>query len=463
MFAAWASSFVRIPRGVWRSAARFGAGVALLLAIGVGGVFGVTYWLTTRALFNSIDSAVAEQLELLSERPPDMLPFMITSRLRHQPAVLTQVALFAADGSLIVGDIERIPAGLRFDARPRIFSVPAAEGGMVRLDVAARTLVGGRHLVVARDVEDLLVFRATLIRILMVSLAACAGLGMAAGTAYAVRGQARLRRLSAAAERIMLGALDERLEVRRRPDAMDELCIVVNRILDRLERLVEAWKNAGENIAHDLRTPLTALRAQLERLRDGERLEERDQLTVNGSLRAIDSIRALTTRLLRIAEIEHHGRTRAFAEVDVAELLREIGDDFTPLAEDAGIALSVEAPVKTVIRGDRELLAEALINLTENAIKYAGSGRHIVLKVQRSDERIIIAVADDGPGIAPTDREQVFRRFYRGRAAQGVAGSGLGLALVASIAGHHGFELRLRDNAPGCRVELVCTLREAAE
>ncbi len=462
MYGAWASSFVRIPRGVWRSAARFGAGVALLLAVGVGAVFGVTYWLTTRALFRSIDSAVTEQLELLSERPPEILPFMIISRLQHQPAVLTQVGLFAADGSPIVGNIAHMPLGVRFDSRPRILSVPTAEGGMVRLDVAARTLAGGRHLVVARDVEDLLVFRGTLMRILLVSLAACVGLGMAAGTAYAVRGQARLRRLSVAAERIMLGALGERLEVRRRPDAMDELCIVVNRILDRLERLVEAWKNAGENIAHDLRTPLTALRAQLERLRDGGRLEERDLVIVTGSLRAIDSIRALTTRLLRIAEIEHDRRQRAFADVDAAELLHEIGGDFTPLAEDAGIALRVETDGPAVIRADRELLAEAVINLTENAIKYAGRDRHVVLQAKRSNGRLVLAVSDDGPGIAPADREQVFRRFYRARSAQGVPGSGLGLALVASIAGHHGFELRLRDNKPGCRVELVCAVREEA-
>ena len=461
MFAAWASSFVRIPKGVWRSAARFGAGVALLLAIGVGAVFGVTYWLASRALFRSIDGAVVEQLELLSERPPEMLPFMITSRLHHRPAVLTQVSLFSADGSLIVGDLSYIPRGVRFDSKPRILAMPTADGGVLRLDVAARTVVGGRHLVVARDVERLVVFRETLMRILVAALAASAGLGMVAGTLYALRGQARLRRLGAAAERIMLGALDERLEVQRRPDATDELCIMVNRILDRLERLVGAWKNAGENIAHELRTPLTALRVQLERLREGGRLEERDRLTVVRSLRAIDGIRTLTSRLLRIAEIEHHGRARDFAEVDVAALLHEIGSDFTPLAEKAGITLGVQAGGPVVIRADRELLAEAVINLTENAIKYAGRGRHVVLRAQRSGGRIVLAVADDGPGIAPADREQVFHRFYRGRAAQGTPGSGLGLALVASIATHHGFELRLADNAPGCRVELICPIREA--
>ena len=462
MFAASVSSSVRIPRGVWRSAARFGGGVALLLAIGIGAVFGVTYWLSTRAVFRSVNVAVTEQLVLLSERPPELLPFMIMSRLRHQPAVVTRVGLFSADGSLIVGNIERVPAGVRFDSRPRILRTPTAEGGVVRLDVAARVLADGRRLVVARNVEDLLVFRAALMRILLVSLAACVGLGMAAGTAYALRGQARLRRLGATAEHIMLGALGERLEVRRRPDAMDELCIVVNRILDRLERLVAAWKNAGENVAHDLRTPLTALRAQLERLRDGGRLEERDLQIVIGSLRAIDSIRALTTRLLRIAEIEHDGRRQAFADVDAAALLREIGGDFAPLAEDAGIALRVETEGPVVIQADRELLAEAVINLTENAIKYAGAGRTVVLETRRSRGRAVLAVADDGPGIAPADREQVFRRFYRARTAHGVPGSGLGLSLVASIAGHHGFEVHLRDNGPGCRVELVCKLREAA-
>ena len=453
---------MRIPRGVWRSAGRFGAGVALLLAIGIGAVFGVTYWLTTRALFRSIDLAVTEQLELLSERPQALLPFMITSRLQHQPAVLTQVALFRPDGQFIVGDIERIPAGALFDSRPRILRVPTAEGGMVRLDVAARTLVNGRHLVVARDVEELLLFRATLIRILLVSLVACVALGMAAGTLYALRGQARLRSLGAAAERIMLGALDERLAVGPRPDAMGELCIVVNRILDRLERLVAAWKNAGENIAHDLRTPLTGLRAQLERLRDSGTLAERDQRTVIRSLRAIDSIQALTTRLLRIAEIEHDGRRQALGDVDAEALMREVAGDFRPLAEDAGVALSIETDGPALVRGDRELLAEAVINLTENAIKYAGRGHHVVLISNRSPGRVVLAVADDGPGIAPADREQVFRRFYRARTAQAVPGSGLGLALVASIAGHHGFEVHLCDGTPGCRIELICPAREAA-
>ncbi len=431
-------------------------GLSVLLSVPIASVFAAAYWLGSTALFNTIDRSILEQLQLLSERPPEMLVFMISSRMKHEPAVITHVGLFDTEQHPIVGDITTVPPGIRIDGSINVLETPreADEGANV-LHLAGRQLKDGRLLLVAQDVASALSVQATLRWTLIGGLLAAVMISFGFGIVFGVRADLRLRRLNSVAERIAGGSIQERLPVRGQGDELDALCVMVNRVLDRLEELVIAWKNVGEDVAHDLRTPLTAVRMRLERARQEGLLDERASAVIDRAIAGIDQVLSIVTALLRIAEIDNRYR-QEFRPFDLAKVLAETAENFMPLAEEAGVELSLRAKDPTVIVGDRALLTEAIFNLVDNAIKFAGRGHHVMLELHGSPQHPTIAVSDDGPGIPAEDRPRVFRRFYRRDASRSTAGSGLGLSLVAAVARLHGFKIRLSDNEPGSRFELDC-------
>ena len=457
---------MRLPEVVRRSGFRWGAATAAILALGTVVMFGLVYWLGTHALFRTADKAVLEQLYLLSARPPDLLPFMITSRLhdrRDDPHVITRVGLFAADGRPIVGNIRSIPPKMPLDAKVRTIAlrVGPAEGEEYEC-AAGRILPDGRILIVARNVEDLLAMRSGILLALALALVPTILLSLAGGAIAGARTQRRLSEMRLRAERIIAGHLDERLAARIPGDELDQLSEIVNRILDRLEELVHALKGVGEDIAHDLRTPLTSIRARLERGRDAA--ANRDELlpVIDKSIAGIDQALSVVTALLRIAEIEHSQRCAGFAPFDLSEIVRDAAEAYAPLAEDKDIALICDAPERVDICGDRDLMLELVLNLLDNAVKFTPPGGVIRASLTGTAEQPLICVADNGPGIPDNEIELVFRRFYRSDRSRSSRGTGLGLSLVAAVARLHGFALTLRDNSPGCRVELQCSMTKAA-
>jgi PAS domain S-box-containing protein len=222
-----------------------------------------------------------------------------------------------------------------------------------------------------------------------------------------------------------------------------------------LEEALQEAKVVGDNIAHDLRTPLTRVRIRLERGRERAATPEEFRAVADQAIAGLDQSLTTITALLRITEIEHSRRREGFSEVQLAALLREAGDLYDPIAENKGITLRVEAPDGAVVRGDRDLLFEAVANLVDNALKFTPEGGSVELALLHQEGETVLRVSDTGPGISEAEREAVTQRFYRSDKSRNTKGLGLGLSMVAAIIKLHSFRFRISPG-PGCTVEIAC-------
>jgi signal transduction histidine kinase len=235
----------------------------------------------------------------------------------------------------------------------------------------------------------------------------------------------------------------------------DQISTSVNGMLGDIESLVREIAAVGDNIAHDLRTPLTRMRMRLERGRANAGSLPELRAVVDQALGGLDQSLAIITALLRIAEIEHNRRLDGFSQVPLGPLVREVGDLYDPVAEDKGVALRVNSTDEVTVHGDRDLLFEAVANLVDNAIKFTPKDGSVTLTLLRRKDGTVIQVRDTGPGISEIERESVTKRFYRSDKSRGTEGLGLGLSLVAAIVKLHGFQLAITAG-PGCTVEICC-------
>jgi PAS domain S-box-containing protein len=222
-----------------------------------------------------------------------------------------------------------------------------------------------------------------------------------------------------------------------------------------LEEALQEAKVVGDNIAHDLRTPLTRVRIRLERGREHATTLEELRAVADQAIVGLDQSLTTITALLRITEIEHSRRREGFSEVDLAPLIREVGDLYDPIAENKGIFLQVEASDEAAVRGDRDLLFEAVANLVDNAVKFTPEAGRVELVLLHQEGETVIRVTDTGPGIPEIDREAVTQRFYRSDKSRNIKGLGLGLSMVAAIVKLHSFHLRI-SAGPCCTTEIAC-------
>ena len=222
-----------------------------------------------------------------------------------------------------------------------------------------------------------------------------------------------------------------------------------------LEEALQEAKVVGDNIAHDLRTPLTRVRLRLERGREHASNLEELRAVADQAMTGLDQALTTITALLRITEIEHSRRHEAFSEVQLAPLLREAGDLYEPIAENKRVTLQVEAPDGATVRGDRDLLFEAVTNLVDNAVKFTPEGGRVELALLHQEGETVIRVNDSGSGIPEIEREAVTQRFYRSDRNRNIKGLGLGLSMVAAIVKLHGFRFTIAGG-PGCTVEIAC-------
>jgi signal transduction histidine kinase len=222
-----------------------------------------------------------------------------------------------------------------------------------------------------------------------------------------------------------------------------------------LEEALQEAKVVGDNIAHDLRTPLTRVRIRLERGREHASTLEEFRAVADQAIAGLDQLLTTITALLRITEIEHSRRRERFGEVQLAPLIREAGDLYGPIAEDKGVTLWAEAPDGATVQGDRDLLFEAVVNLVDNAVKFTPEGGRVELVLLRKEGETVIRVIDTGPGIPEIEREAVTQRFYRSDKSRNTKGLGLGLSMVAAIIKLHDFRFRI-SAGPGCTAEIAC-------
>lgn len=322
--------------------------------------------------------------------------------------------------------------------------------------------LGGFHLLVGRDLEE----RQRLFNILSNagrwSFALVVVLGLAGGFFVSRRVLSRIDAMTATAQSIMAGDLAGRLPVAGTGDELDRLADHVNAMLDRIVALMRGLTEVSDNIAHDLKTPLTRLRNRCEQAlrHKGDIVDYRAVLEAtidesDGLIRTFDA-------LLMIARAESGHARDNMTEFDAAETARDVAELYEPLADENGLALKLDAPGTAPVWGNRELVSQALANLVDNAIKYAGpqgtcngERAEIVVRAGTDGERVILAVADRGPGIPQPERRRVVERFVRLEQSRSQPGSGLGLSLAAAVARLHGGELMLDDNNPGLSSTIV--------
>jgi signal transduction histidine kinase len=265
---------------------------------------------------------------------------------------------------------------------------------------------------------------------------------------------ARIEAINATSREIMRSGLGERIPLRGTGDEWDGLAENLNSMLDRIEELVETNRQVSDNVAHDLRTPLTRMRGRLERACHQQLDLSHYQSLVNDTISDLDEILTTFSSLLRISQIEARDRTAAFRNIDLSEIVREVVELFEPTAEERAVRLQVFAGETVSVVGDRDLLFDAISNLVDNAVKHGGDRGEISVAVARCAGGPILSIGDRGPGIPIEERNHVLRRFYRLERSRNRPGNGLGLSLVAAVASLHGAHIIMADNSPGLRIEV---------
>ena len=424
-------------------------------------LFAFIYWQTAAREQERIDGTVLAAVRRIADGPGEAVPHL-AAWLAEDLHGVRYGAVFGPGGNLLGGNILALPAGLQADGQARrvvIGPIGRDRDGdspeVVR--GVARRLGDGRMLLLGYDIDELDQAQKLILRALGLGLAPAVMLSLAVGTVLAWRGQRRIAAVHEAVGRIMQGHLQERLPTRGAADELDKVAAAVNGMLDRIEQLVEEIRGVGDSIAHDLRTPLTRVRTRLERGREEALTREEFQAAADRAIASVDQALAVVSAVLRIGEIEHGQRRAAFAPVDLGGLLRDAAELYEPVAEEKGVALHLRIAASSAVPGDRDLLLEAIGNLLDNAVKFTPTGTEVTLSLYGAPDGACIRVADNGPGILPSERKRVLQRFYRTEKSRSIEGSGLGLSLVAAIVSLHGFRLRIGGSEAGCVVEIACS------
>jgi signal transduction histidine kinase len=421
-------------------------------------MFGFVYWQTAAYLISENDALLAEEMRVFATNTPEQRLAEIDDRLRKDPRHVKVAGVFDAGGRRIVGNIESLPGGGLTPDIPTVAVVARLEGGdreNQKVRLAAHPLPGGEILVIGRNVDEIAEIAEIVGRALGIGLLPAFGLAVAIGMVLSFRALGRLSDVNRKIQSIVAGDLRERLPTRGSSDPFDQLAVGVNRMLGEIEALIQEIAGIGDNIAHDLRTPLTRVRVRLERGRKNASTLEESRAAADQAIAGLDHCLTIITGLLRIAEIEHSRRLDSFSEVRLGPLLREVGDLYEPIAEDKRVAFRVESADEATVHGDRDLLFEAVVNLVDNAVKFTPEGGRVDLALLCRDGDTVIRVSDTGPGVPETEREAVTKRFYRSDKSRSTVGLGLGLSLVAAIVKLHGFRFTI-GGTPGCTAEIVC-------
>jgi signal transduction histidine kinase len=449
---------MRQPQFMRSNTFHWALAVAGMLALLVIVLFGFIYWKTDDYLVARSDVAVATQLNVIAGLPKERQLEAIDQDLKQDARGVHYAGLFSADGHKIAGNLERFPPELKMNDSVQGVSVvraPPAAPEIRVIRAVARRMPNGEALVIGRDVDEAREISHVVSQALALGLLPAFCLCLLAGAWLSMRAQKRVEEVNQRVQRIIAGDLRERLPHRDVDEPFSKLAGIVNGMLDEMETMIHALAGVGNDIAHDLRTPLTRARLTLERGRTNATTLEQLQAVADKAIGNIDQSLTIITALLRLAEIENSRRSAAFGTVLLHEMLREICDIYEPIAENKNIDLRVEVRHRLSVRGDRDLLFEAVANLVDNAIKFTPEGGKVGIELLRGDHETIVRVTDTGPGISEQEREAVLRRFYRSDKIRNTPGVGLGLNLVAAIVRLHGFRLTIHPG-PGGRLEIIC-------
>ena len=430
-----------------------------LFSTAVLALVGFVYWYATDSLSRQIDATIDAEIRGLAEqyhqRGTRGLLAAVERRASGAAARRGLYLLVDRDFTPLAGNISRWPDEppdaegwvtfrLGFPESEEEQEWEGVNFGRARLF----DLSGGLHLLVGNDVRERARVRDLVAETLGWGLAVILVLSLAGALLMSRSLLSRIEDINTASREIMGGHLNRRVPVSPRGDEFDEVAGNLNAMLDRIERLLDATKEVSDNIAHDLRSPLARLRSRLELLTlETPSLDDYREATAE-TLGEIDQLLKTFAALLAIAEAEAGAAQRNFAAVELADLVRDVAELYEPLAEARGLSLRLSIAGPARLRGDRDVLFQAVSNLLDNAVKYAPEGSAVSLELSSAAGEARIAVADQGAGIPSELREKVLERFFRAESSRSTEGSGLGLSLVAAAAKLHGGKIALEDNAP---------------
>lgn len=454
------------PSKGWRSSSsRLLTLYSALFVVWSGLLMGVMYYEVSHYLDNLARHSMMQRQHLFSRFHGIQLDEALIASTTFDQRGVDAYGLFDEQQRPLHGLIRQIPADLPLDGKvheldrcsePDDASLPPDS-----CDAVATRTLDGRWLVLARDNGSLFAVNRIILHALLWGVSLTIIPGIAGWYLLRRRPLQRIRALQASAEAIVAGNLNHRLPLSSRRDELDMLAAIVNAMLERIERLVNEVKGVCDNIAHDLRTPLTRLRAQLYRIQQHAAEGSSEAARLDQVIAETDTLMARFRGLLRISELEDQQRRSGFVLFDPLPLLQELHDFYLPLAEEGHLSLSLQAPQDLpAVTGDRALMFEALSNLLSNSIKFTPAGGQVRVRASNNAGNTRIEVLDSGPGIAADKRAAVFQRFYRVDDTAKNGGFGLGLSIVAAIVNLHGFSLDVGSSElGGARLTLDCCQR----
>ncbi len=458
----------RLARAVSTTAFRMAAVTAAAYLAFAGIAVGLLLWQTNRVLTNEVLTTLHAEAEVLKAEAQsgDKAALVRAVEARSRPGGPGLYYLGDASGAKLAGNLSQLPPEILGSAAGGVFRyAPDLQGSGERLAAAIPVaLPGGEQLIVGRDVDEQRRFASEMGTVYFLALGVLTLGGLIAGFAVSRVALKRIETVNVAARSIMAGDMSRRIAVTGAGDEFDVLAINLNAMLERIEALMSGLREVSDNIAHDLKTPLSRLRNSAEAaLRETGADAYREGL--EHTIEKADELIKTFNSLLLVARLEAGALEENAERFDVGRAVRDVAELYEPVAEERGMGLAVNVQSGPQLIGNQQLVVQAVANLIENAIKYsgkpntAGSGAVISIDLAELPGAIEIAVADNGPGIAPEDRGRVLQRFVRLEKSRTEPGTGLGLSLVQAVARLHGGAVRLEDNQPGLRVVLTLPKR----
>jgi signal transduction histidine kinase len=451
------------------NAFRLAALYFVLFAASVIALLGFIYWSTADFVEQqteaTLDAEIAGLAEQYNQRGLSGLVQVIAARSAGERGDAMLYLVTDPLGRPLAGNLSGWPEAQEIRPGWLAFEAEVKRNGTKEEHLARGAtfvLPGGFRLLVGRDLRDATLYRERVARTLVYAGILTLGLGLAGGLLMSRNMLQRVDAVNRTSARIIHGDLSQRVPLAGTGDEFDQLAGNLNAMLDQIERLMAGMRQVTDNIAHDLRTPLSRLRARLELTLLEEPDAQRYAEALRQTIAEADNLLATFNALLTIAEAESGARGDHPEPVDLAALARSAGELYEPSAEEKGLRLVCETGEAVPVEGDRHLLSQAIANLLDNAIKYTPPGGEVALRARAENGAAILELADTGPGIPADQREAVQEPFVRLETSRSTPGNGLGLSLVRAVAKRHGGHLDLADNMPGLRARLVLQLRENA-